>query len=72
MEIIFYSTHCPKCKVIETKLKQARLKYTEVDDVDEMIKLGFRVAPVLKVDNRILNFVEANKFLNEVRLNGIN
>lgn len=72
MEIIFYSTHCPKCKVIETKLKQAGLKYTEVDDVDEMIKLGFRVAPVLKVDDRVLNFAEANKFLNEVRLNGIN
>lgn len=72
MEIILYSTHCPKCKVIETKLKKAELNYTEVDDVDEMIKLGFKMAPVLKVDDRILDFAAANKFLNEVRLNGVN
>lgn len=72
MEIVLYSTHCPKCKVIETKLKQAKLNYTEVDDVEEMIKLGFKMAPILKVDNNILDFAAANKFLNEVRKNGVN
>lgn len=51
MEITFYSTHCPKCKVIESKLKQAGLEYTEVNDVNEMLQLGFRTAPILKVDD---------------------
>lgn len=68
MKIILYSTHCPKCKVIETKLKQAGLEYTEIDDVDVMLNLGLRMAPVLEVDGKRLQFSEANKFLKEVQM----
>lgn len=50
MEIIFYSTHCPKCKVLESKMKKLGLEYTEVDNVEEMVKLGFKSAPYLNVD----------------------
>ncbi len=71
MEITLYSTHCPKCKVLETKLKQAGLNYTEVDDVEEMIKKGFRMAPVLEVDGQVMDFMAANKFLKGVA-NGVN
>ena len=68
MEIIFYSTHCPKCKVIETKLKRAGLEYTEVDNVEEMLGLGIRTAPMLKVDGKMLDFSEANRFLKGVEV----
>lgn len=71
MEIIFYSTHCPKCKVLELKMKKAGLNYTEVDDVDEMMKLGLKSAPYLNVDGQMLDFAAANKFLKGVD-NGIN
>lgn len=38
--VIFYSTHCPKCKVLEIKLNQKNIKYTENDNVEEMLALG--------------------------------
>lgn len=37
MEIILYSTHCPKCKVLEKKLQMANITYTVFDNITEMI-----------------------------------
>ena len=71
MEITLYSTHCPKCKVIEMKLKAAHLEYKEINDVQAMLDLGFKTAPILKVDDQYLEFAAANKFLNEAKANGI-
>lgn len=70
MSITLYSTHCPKCKVIESKLKQVGLEYTEVTDVDEMLKRGFRMAPILEVDGQIMDFSAANKFLKSLAQGG--
>ena len=39
--IILYGNGCPKCKVLEQKLKQANIKYSEVSDIDAMISKGF-------------------------------
>lgn len=71
MDITLYSTHCPKCKVLESKLKNLGLEYTEIDDVDAMLKLGIKMAPVLKVDGRMMDFMTANRFLKEVQMNGV-
>ena len=65
MDIIFYSTHCPKCKVVEMKLKQKNIKYTECNDIDHMISLGLKSAPALSVDGKILAFNEAIEWVNE-------
>ena len=64
MEVIFYSTHCPKCNVLEKKLKQKNVSYIEVNDVDIMQEKGFLQIPILEVDNNIMDFVEANQWLN--------
>lgn len=71
MDITFYSTHCPKCKVLESKLKNLGLEYTEIDNVDAMLKLGIKTAPVLKVDGKMMDFMTANRFLKEVQVNGV-
>ena len=63
--ITLYTTHCPKCKVIEKKLAQKNIQYVEVSDVSKMTELGFKSAPILEVDGRIYNFKEANQFINE-------
>lgn len=68
MNIILYSTHCPKCKVLETKLKQTGLDYVEVNDVGEMMRRGFKMAPILEVDGQIMDFSAANKFLKGVQI----
>jgi len=59
MEVIFYSTHCPRCKVLETKLKQKNIQYTEVNDVDKMLSIGLKSAPALKVGDELLDFSAA-------------
>lgn len=63
MNIILYTTHCPKCTVIEKKLKAKNISYTEVDDVETMQALGFHSLPVLKVDDEVLNFQQAYKWV---------
>ena len=63
MTVKLYTTHCPKCRVIETKLMQKNIAYTEITDKEEMIKRGFKSAPVLEVDDKILNFGDANKWI---------
>lgn len=63
-EIVLYTTHCPKCSVLETKLNQKGIQFTTVDDLDEMIAKGFQAAPVLGVHGKMLEFGEAVKWVN--------
>lgn len=62
--IKMYSTHCPKCKILETKLKQKNIQYEECNDVDEMLKKGIETVPVLEVDGQLLDFGKAVKWVN--------
>lgn len=64
MGIVLYSTHCPKCKILETKLKQKSIEYTEVNDVDLMLEKGFTTIPMLEVDGEIMDFKKANDWIN--------
>ena len=61
--VTLYTTHCPKCRVIEKKLSQKNIKYKEISDQEVMIKLGFKSAPVLEVDGKYMNFGDANRWL---------
>lgn len=65
MEIIFYSTHCPRCAILEKKLKQKNIEYIENNDVAEMLRIGLSVAPALKVDGELMNFKTAVNWINE-------
>ena len=63
--IKLYSTHCPKCRVLEIKLKQKNIEYEECNDIDEMMKKGILSAPYLEIDNELLDFGKAVKWINE-------
>ena len=65
MKVILYSTGCPKCRVLKTKLDKKNINYTENNNVEEMLELGFDLLPVLKVDDDIMNFTEANDWINK-------
>lgn len=65
MSVTLYSTNCPRCRVLETKLKQKNIDYHVVDDVDKMIELGMEEVPQLEVDGVRMNFSEAVKWVNE-------
>lgn len=59
MEVVLYSTGCPKCTVLKKKLQAKNIGFTEINDIDTMLKMGFDEVPVLKVDNKIMQANEA-------------
>lgn len=63
--IILYSTGCPRCNVLKQKLNKKGIAYEENDNVDEMIALGFKAAPVLVVNGKVMEFTEANYWINQ-------
>lgn len=65
MEIILYSTNCPKCKILEKKLTEKNIKFTKNNNVIDMTELGIDQVPVLSIDGKLLSFVEVNKWINE-------
>ena len=62
--IILYTTHCPKCIVLEKKLKAKNIQYTTITDVNIMEAKNIMFAPVLEVNGEMLNFVNANEYIN--------
>ena len=62
--VILYSTGCPKCRVLETKLSQKHIPFTIVDDMDELISIGLQTVPILKVENTLYQFKDANDWIN--------
>jgi hypothetical protein len=69
MEIILYSTGCPKCNVLKKKLAAKDITYTENNDTEQMASLGIDAVPVLSVDGKLLNFQEAAAWINESEVN---
>lgn len=65
MEIILYSTGCPKCQVLAKKLNDRKITYFVVSDVETIKALGVSAVPVLSVDGQLYNFSQANKWIND-------
>ena len=62
--IKLYTIDCPKCKILEMKLDQKNIKYEKIKDIDIMKGLGIMTAPVLGVDDKLLMFTDAVKYIN--------
>lgn len=65
MNIVLYSTGCPKCNVLKKKLDAKSIVYTEENSVDKMLAMGINQVPVLSVDDELLAFVQANEWINK-------
>lgn len=63
--VVFYTTGCPKCGVLKKKLDVKGIKYEENNSVMEMLSLGITQVPVLKVEDKLLEFSEANNWINQ-------
>lgn len=66
MKVDLYTTHCPRCLVLEEKLKQKNILYTEHTNTEEMINLNYSLVPVLIVDNEQYSFGEAVQWVNSL------
>jgi len=62
--IKLFSTHCPKCVVLEKKLKEKNISFKIEENVSVMQELGIMSVPMLSVDSNMLNFVDAVKWVN--------
>ena len=66
MEVILYSTHCPRCLVLEEKLEDADVEFSIVEDENAIKDKGFLSAPVLEVDGECMDFSKAVKWVNSL------
>lgn len=66
--MILYSTGCPRCKVLEEKLKQKQINFEINNNTEEMLKLNITNVPVLKIEDKLLDFVDAVKYVNSLEV----
>lgn len=66
-DIILYTTHCPKCMVLEAKLKEKNIDYYICEDLDMMEQKGFMSVPMLQINTDIMNFGQAVQWLKEYK-----
>lgn len=66
MEVILYSTHCPRCLVLEEKLEDADVEFSIVEDENAIKDKGFLSAPILEVDGECMDFSKAVKWVNSL------
>ena len=62
---ILYSTGCPKCKVLKSKLDDKKIDYIVIDDIDEIMSKGIDSVPVLEVNGEMMNFKESMKWVKD-------
>jgi len=66
MNVIMYTTHCPRCEVLKTKLLNKKIAFEEETSIVKMKELGVDNVPVLNINGELKNFTEAIKWINEV------
>ena len=48
LKMIVYTTHCPVCVVVENLLKEKKIPFEEVTDVEIMKEKGITSVPVIE------------------------
>lgn len=66
-QITLFSTGCPKCNVLKKKLNATGIEYTEINDTNIMNEMGIDAVPVLKVNDKLLSYMDAVKYINDWR-----
>ena len=66
MKVVFYTIDCPQCLLVERKLKEKCIPYEEKNDIEEMISLGFKHAPILVVDDKVMGVKDALNWIKTI------
>ena len=66
MNVVLYSTGCPKCQALSAKLNNAGIDYEIETDVAKMCDLGFMSVPMLSVDGQIMDYTHASDWINKI------
>lgn len=65
MNVILYTTHCPKCEILKAKLDEKNIPYTICEDPISIRALGFTMVPILKADGGYMEFKAAVDWVNQ-------
>lgn len=63
--MILFSNDCPKCKILESRLNSKNIEFIKNDNFEELIEKGFNSAPILKIENKYLTYLEAINWIKE-------
>ena len=63
MKVVLYTTGCPMCTLVKSKLDEAGIPYEIETDQNKMLSLGFRSVPILQVEDQMLKSAEAIKWI---------
>lgn len=74
MKVVLYTIGCPKCNVLEKKMRMKGVQFEVCRDIPTMQELGITSAPRVRVDDgELMDFTKANKWINSLEaLNGNN
>ena len=68
--IKFYSSHCPKCIVLENLMKQKGMNYEYIDNENIYMEIAQKnniiSMPCAEIDGKIYNTKELQKYIMEV------
>ena len=64
---IYTTSTCPKCKILKKKMESKNIDFEEITDMEAMMALGFLSVPWLEVDGELMDFNEANTWINTQR-----
>lgn len=64
--VILYTIDCPKCRVLESKLRDKQITYATVSDVETLKEKGFDLFPKLEVNGEVMEFKQAVDWVNGV------
>lgn len=68
-QVIFYTTHCPKCKALLTLMTVKKIEHTIVDDRDTVMKVaeehGILSAPFASINGEIYDVKKLQQWIKE-------
>ena len=64
--IVVYSTHCPRCKILEKTLTDAGIEFSVNENIDIMDRLGIQSVPQMQIyDGELMDFKTAMNWVKE-------
>lgn len=67
MITIYKTEHCPMCKLLIQKLEEKHVTFNIVSEIDILKQKNILQVPMLEVNNKLLNFQEALKWIGEYK-----
>ena len=65
MITIYKTEHCPMCKLLTQKLEEKHIPFNVVSEINILKQKNILQVPMLEVNNSLLNFQEALKWVGE-------